>query len=103
MTEIETSTQRPPVERSGVLALFDEFERAGRSKTPSWLQALHKGGIAHFAELGFPTINQEEWRFTNVAPVAQMAFQLPDEQARPIKEKEIEKFFFPELGEKRVV
>jgi Fe-S cluster assembly protein SufD len=103
MTETETSTQRPPVERSGVLALFDEFERAGRSKTPSWLQALHKGGIAHFAELGFPTINQEEWRFTNVAPIAQMAFQLPDEQAPPIKEKEIEKFFFPELGEKRVV
>src|SRR5439155_351032 len=32
--------------------------------------------IARFAELGFPTTKQEEWRFTSVAPIAETAFTL---------------------------
>ena len=28
-------------------------------------------GAARFAALGFPTVRQEEWRFTNVAPIAE--------------------------------
>jgi Fe-S cluster assembly protein SufD len=104
--EIMTQTPAKPaatIEKGGVLALFDEFERAGRSSTPSWIQALHKGGIAHFAELGFPTTQHEEWRFTNVAPIARMQFRLPETEGRAPREKDLEQFFFPELGEKRVV
>ena len=35
-----------------------------------WLQWLRDAGFARFAELGFPTTHDEEWRFTNVAPIA---------------------------------
>jgi Fe-S cluster assembly protein SufD len=28
-----------------------------------------------FAEVGFPTTKQEEWRFTNVAPLAKIPFK----------------------------
>ena len=30
--------------------------------------------FARFAELGFPTTHDEEWRFTNVAPIARTTF-----------------------------
>jgi Fe-S cluster assembly protein SufD len=41
---------------------------------PAWLQSLRDAAFARFAELGFPTTHNEEWRFTNVAPIARTAF-----------------------------
>ena len=36
---------------------------------PRWLQDLRERGAARFTALGFPTVRDEEWRFTNVSPV----------------------------------
>jgi Fe-S cluster assembly protein SufD len=41
---------------------------------PEWLQSLRNAAFQRFAELGFPTTHDEEWRFTNVAPIARTAF-----------------------------
>src|SRR5690349_8152111 len=41
---------------------------------PRWLQDLRDRGAAKFASLGFPTVRDEEWRFTNVAPIANAEF-----------------------------
>jgi Fe-S cluster assembly protein SufD len=41
---------------------------------PAGLQPLREAAFARFAELGFPTTHNEEWRFTNVAPIARTAF-----------------------------
>ena len=43
---------------------------------PAWLQPLRQAGITRFAAAGFPTLNDEDWRFTNVAPIAKLNFQL---------------------------
>jgi hypothetical protein len=37
---------------------------------PRWLQDLRDRAAARFTALGFPTVRDEEWRFTNVAPIA---------------------------------
>jgi len=37
---------------------------------PAWLEELRSRGAARFAALGFPTVRNEEWRFTNVSPIA---------------------------------
>ena len=39
-------------------------------KAEPWVQALREAAFQRFAELGFPTTHDEEWRFTNVAPIA---------------------------------
>jgi Fe-S cluster assembly protein SufD len=39
-----------------------------------WLQELREAAFQRFAELGFPTTHDEEWRFTNVAPIARAEF-----------------------------
>ena len=41
---------------------------------PAWVQPLRDAAFARFAELGFPTTHNEEWRFTNVAPIARTRF-----------------------------
>ena len=42
---------------------------------PRWLQDLRERGAATFTSLGFPTVRDEEWRYTNVAPIAAAEFQ----------------------------
>ncbi len=43
-----------------------------------WLTRLRESAFARFAELGFPTSRSEEWRFTNVAPIARTSFRETD-------------------------
>jgi Fe-S cluster assembly protein SufD len=42
----------------------------GQAPAAPWVQALRDAAFQRFAELGFPTTRDEEWRFTNVAPFA---------------------------------
>jgi Fe-S cluster assembly protein SufD len=41
---------------------------------PRWLDDLRSRAAARFAALGVPTVRDEEWRFTNVAPLAAIDF-----------------------------
>ena len=56
------------------VAQYEAFAGDGAGSAPAWLRDLRAAGIARFAELGFPTTRQEEWRFTSVAPLAETAF-----------------------------
>ena len=40
-----------------------------RSKDPSWLRQLREQSFERFEALGFPTVDQEEWKYTNTAPI----------------------------------
>lgn len=55
------------------IAAFERFEQ--ERNEPEWLANLRKNAMAAFAELGFPTTRAEDWRFTNVAPIAKLPFQ----------------------------
>jgi Fe-S cluster assembly protein SufD len=58
------------------LARFeDSFEREGASRGPAWLYPIRKAGISRFAEIGLPTVQHEDWRFTNVAPIGRLPFR----------------------------
>ncbi len=57
-------------------AYLENFRRLERDiKQPAWMLPLRQGGLARFAELGFPTLQHEDWRFTNVAPIAKLPFK----------------------------
>src|SRR4051812_4502891 len=55
---------------------LSNFTRLEKSAQPAWLEALRQAGIERFEKLGFPTTRDEEWRFTNVAPIARTPFKL---------------------------
>ena len=54
---------------------LENFNHLESALQPSWLMPLRNAGIAGFAKLGFPTLQDEDWRFTNVAPLAQLPLQ----------------------------
>jgi Fe-S cluster assembly protein SufD len=41
---------------------------------PAWLADLRGAGAAAFRAAGLPTIRHEDWRFTNLAPLAALSF-----------------------------
>ena len=48
-------------------------EKLGRNG--HWLRDTREKAITRFNELGFPTTKLEEWKYTNVAPVAGIPFE----------------------------
>ncbi len=59
------------------VAEFERFRRELPAGEPAALQALRREAIERFAKMGFPTLRQEEWRLTNVAPIVQGTFHRP--------------------------
>jgi Fe-S cluster assembly protein SufD len=67
-------------EKEGVyLSSFMELEERLATSAPSWLHEIRRAAMAGFAEKGFPTTRQEEWRNTNVTPIAAVPFQPANE------------------------
>jgi Fe-S cluster assembly protein SufD len=66
------------------VADFEAFAGNGAAGAPAWLKQIREGAIARFAELGFPTTKQEEWRFTSVAPIADRRFVLAHAPRSPL-------------------
>jgi len=63
--------------RAGVeafLATADHALRSEGAKAPLFLRRLREEGLAAFGRLGFPGPDDEEWRYTSVAPVARGVF-----------------------------
>jgi Fe-S cluster assembly protein SufD len=62
---------------NGTESLVEQFSQLEvASSQPKWLAPLRKAGIASFAEAGFPTTSDEDWRFTSIVPIAKLPFKL---------------------------
>jgi len=56
------------------VAAFSQFEKSLPDMEHSWLHEIRTAAIDRFVEIGFPTLQDEEWRFTNVAPLVKASF-----------------------------
>jgi Fe-S cluster assembly protein SufD len=63
--------------RDRYVAEFEALDRQGLLRSPSWLAPLRRRAIDRFAERGFPTTRDEDWRYTNLATLAATPFQPP--------------------------
>ena len=51
------------------------FGEQPQNGSPAWLDELRRAGTERFAAVGFPSNNQEEWRFTQLAPIVSTRFE----------------------------
>jgi len=58
-------------ERTGTLAAAFEAFRGDAAFAAGGLGATRDAAFARFTSTGFPTTRHEEWRHTNVQPIAQ--------------------------------
>lgn len=61
-------------EKQTYLSNFSRIEKNLSHGRSAWLDELRRSAMDRFSEVGFPTTKHEEWRFTNVAPIARVPF-----------------------------
>jgi Fe-S cluster assembly protein SufD len=69
MTQLADETTRT------YLSNFTRIEKQAGGIGRMWLDDMRRAAMDRFAEVGFPSTKLEEWRFTNVAPLAKIAFK----------------------------
>jgi len=57
------------------LSSFAQLQKELEGKQPAWLGRIRKAAILRFSDLGFPTSRQEEWKYTEVAPIRRTLFR----------------------------
>jgi Fe-S cluster assembly protein SufD len=62
-------------EKDCYLTNFAQLQKSLGPHDPAALHTLREAAIERFAELGFPTMRHEDWRFTNLAPLAKTPFR----------------------------
>jgi len=60
--------------RNSFLTEFDSH--IGQHGLPKWAGSIRQTAMDRFIDLGFPTTRLEEWKYTNVAPIAKTQFHL---------------------------
>jgi Fe-S cluster assembly protein SufD len=60
------------------------------------LEELRSAAVRQFEKLGYPTTRDEDWRYTNVAPIARTRFS-PAAPVEALPADRLERFVLPEL------
>src|SRR5579872_4203507 len=92
MSNVATTSR----ELGNYLAAFTEFAKRAPGQKQGWLRKLREDAFARFCEVGFPTTHDEDWRFTNVSPIAKESFELSRDAN--VTKQEVEKFGVAGLG-----
>ncbi len=91
-------------EITGYLQGFNEFKKSdGIDKHPSYVKLLREDAMNDFCRLGFPTLLDEDWKFTNLAPISRSEFTLYDKPGGSVTSKRIEKLSFKPMDSHRLV
>ena len=57
-------------------AEYGRFSQGRGAAAPAWVKARRELAQGQFAKDGFPTTRMEDWRFTNITPIAESEFAL---------------------------
>jgi Fe-S cluster assembly protein SufD len=72
-----TTTLQPASARDTYLNAFTDVEADLAQTSRPAVMRLRKAAIARFGEIGFPNERNEDWKFTNLAPLLRTPFVLP--------------------------
>jgi len=98
---VQTKEKNPAPSADAYLEKFSRFEM--QASQPKWLLPLRKAGLARFSEVGLPTLHDEDWRFTNIAPIARLPFQPAFEPGDGVTADQLKDFAFAKLPGSRLV
>jgi len=90
-TLLEADPSHPGMSLADMLAAFGPGDS---DSAPAWLKQRRQAARAHAARLGFPTVKDEEWRFTRIAPLLRLPLHPAKPPARRLTGAEIAPFAF---------
>jgi Fe-S cluster assembly protein SufD len=89
-------------EKSVYADTFREFATRTSEGKPAWVARLRERAFSRFEELGFPTTDEEDWKYTNVAPIARAEF-MPAEGSTKLESGAVENFVSAEARQSCLV
>ena len=76
------------------------------SPAVAWLELVRSSAMDRFEQLGFPSVRDEEWKYTNLATLARESFvpvTTGESTGKPAHPKEVERFAYPETANAHIV
>ncbi len=98
---VQTTQKHSEPTADAYLKQFGRFET--QASQPKWLLPLRKAGLARFSELGLPTLQNEDWRFTNIAAIAKLPFKPAFEPTDGVTADQLKDFAFAKLPGSKLV
>jgi Fe-S cluster assembly protein SufD len=86
-------------EENRFASAFAEFMETHAANEPAWLRLLRQKSFDRFEQTGFPTVKDEDWKYTNVASIAKAYFQI----GRPPAIRDVQSFIFAEARNSTLV
>jgi Fe-S cluster assembly protein SufD len=86
--EMATVTGKP----NTYLEAYGELIAQRQERDPVWLRQLREEAWTRFHAKGFPTTQDEDWRFTNLAALAKIPFQRAAEGKSAVAARDVEPF-----------
>ncbi|MBN8548080.1 MAG: Fe-S cluster assembly protein SufD [Deltaproteobacteria bacterium] len=75
--------QLQSIEPEWVTQNFLAFERSLNGDAHSPLHTIRSAAYSNFSRLGFPTTQNEDWKYTNLAPIARSSFSIAQPHETP--------------------
>jgi Fe-S cluster assembly protein SufD len=94
MARSETPMTEAGADRTVFLKQFTQLEREAPAGQSAWILGLRRAAIERFAELGFPTTKDENWKYTNVEPIAHVPFRLAPRELNGLTAADLKPFTF---------
>lgn len=96
--------QQAATEKENYFSAYKLFARTREGKDSAWLNELRARAGSRFEALDFPTTKNEEWKYTNVAPILKVPFrQVFDLEPGAVKMDAIEPYTYAESRTSRMV
>ena len=76
MEALAEEAARTSFERS----LEESFRESRSPRDAEWLVEIRRTAMERLRETGFPTVKDEDWKYTNVAPILKVPFAPPPEE-----------------------
>ena len=93
-------------EKNSYEAAFNALLESENGESASWVRRLRENAFARFEQSGFPTTGEEEWKYTNVAPIAKTQFEPAFKSQRgtlDVDAARLETFLYREAGKNQLV
>lgn len=101
MSGLITNNMSTTVANSLFGQLTSTFQELEATNEPSFLHTLRQEAFARFQKEGFPTVKNEEWKYTNIHPLVSKTYLLNEDV--DVADIDLSKADIPELDAHRIV
>jgi len=84
-------------------AAFRDLQARSETSRVPWFDRLREGALDRFEEVGLPSVEEEEWKYTNLAALGKIDLDPVVASTAEISAEEVKAFSYPESANSQIV